>query len=90
MYTEPEFVVPVRVDEQSEYGDSDEITADTDNDELDPATSKEARMVIIATGILCGLLILVVTAILGKFLAKTYGCNFYLTVLFNYNFSISV
>lgn len=67
MHTEPEFVVPVRVDEHSEYGDSDEInTVDTDNDELDPSTSKKARVVIIATGILCGMLILVVTAILGK------------------------
>lgn len=72
-------MVPVRVDEQSEYGDSDEInTAESDNDEQDSSTSKEARMVIIATGILCGLLILVVTAILGKFLANTYAVTMYI------------
>lgn len=60
--------MPIQVIDQDEYVDSnDKSVDDLTNDDLEPSTSREARIVIIATGILGAMLILVVTAILGIF-----------------------
>lgn len=65
IFSEPEFVVPIRTEEQGEphLDDKHEIVAGIDD--FENTNSKEARIVIIATAIVCGLLILVITAILG-------------------------
>lgn len=71
---EPNFVVPFRSDEHSEYSDSDDLThvpPRSPNDNL-KTTNSQTRIVIIATGILCGLLLIVVTAILCKYLSVCF------------------
>lgn len=65
---EPEFVVPINVDEHIEYTDSEDgSNADLANGGTEAGTTKQDRIFIIGTGIICGLLVIVITAILGTF-----------------------
>lgn len=64
---EPNFVVPYRPDDHSEYSDSDDMAhVPSSSNENVALTNYHTKVVIIATGILCGVLIIVVAAILCK------------------------
>lgn len=67
--TEPNFVVPYRSDEHSEYSDTDDLThVPSPSNENVALTNYQTKVVIIATGILCGVLIIVVAAILCTYI----------------------